>query len=129
VAWDLAMGVSLHFQSTLYSLWFFMGAWLAALSLFGVLVLIWNRFLNTADGLIEERHFHDIGKLIFAFTAFWGYLTFGQYLVIWSGNVGEETFFMRLRLMQAWFGMSVPSVVLVCVWPVVGVVLEGVVFV
>ena len=120
LSWDLSMGLSLHFQSTLYSWWFFMGAWLAALALFGVLVLIWNRFLNTADGLIEERHFHDIGKLIFAFTAFWGYLTFGQYLVIWYGNIGEETFFMRLRLVPPWVGITVTSVVLVFALPFFG---------
>src|SRR5919106_2117010 len=63
LSWDLSMTLDMHFQSTLYSWWFFMGAWLGAISLFGILVLIWNRFLNTADGLIEERHFHDIGKL------------------------------------------------------------------
>ena len=39
---------------------------------------------------------HDLGKLCFAFTAFWGYLTFGQYLVIWYGNMGEETHWPRL---------------------------------
>ena len=120
LSWDLSMGLSLHFQSTLYSWWFFMGAWLCALSLFGVLVLWWNRFLNTADGLIEERHFHDIGKLIFAFTAFWGYLTFGQYLVIWYGNMGEETFFMRLRLVPPWVWLTVASVIMVFFLPFFG---------
>jgi hypothetical protein len=120
LSWDLSMGLSLHFQSTLYSWWFFMGAWLCALSLFGVIVLSWNRFLNTADGLIEERHFHDIGKLMFAFTAFWGYLTFGQYLVIWYGNLGEETFFMRLRLDPPWVWVTVTSVVLVFAMPFFG---------
>jgi len=122
LAWDLSMGLSLHFQSTLYSWWFFMGGWLSALSLFGVLTLWWSRFLNTADGLIEERHFHDIGKLIFAFTAFWGYLTFGQYLVIWYGNMGEETFFMRLRLIQPWVWITVTSVILTFVMPFFGLI-------
>jgi hypothetical protein len=120
LSWDLSMGLSLHFQSTLYSWWFFMGAWLCALTLLGVLVLWWSRFLNTADGLIEERHFHDIGKLIFAFTAFWGYLTFGQYLVIWYGNMGEETHFIRLRLIPPWMWITVTSVILVFLMPFFG---------
>jgi len=120
LSWDLSMGLTLHFQSTLYSWWFFMGGWLCALSLFGVLILAWNRFLNTADGLIEERHFHDIGKLIFAFTAFWGYLTFGQYLVIWYGNLGEETSFMRLRLIPPWVWITVTSVILTFFFPFFG---------
>jgi hypothetical protein len=114
------MGLSLHFQSTLYSWWFFMGAWLGALALLGLLVLIWDRFLNSADGLIEERHYHDIGKLVFAFTAFWGYLTFGQYLVIWYGNMGEETFFMRVRLLHPWVWITVTSVLLVFFFPFFG---------
>jgi hypothetical protein len=120
LAWDLSMGLSLHFQSTLYGWWFFMGGWLCALTVFALLVLAWNRFLGTADGLITETHLHDIGKLCFAFTAFWGYLTFGQYLVIWYGNMGEETHFMRNRLIGAWKWLTVTSLVLVFVVPFFG---------
>ena len=120
LAWDLSMGLSLHFQSTLYSWWFFMGGWLCALTLFAILIMSWNRFFNGADGLIHETHFHDIGKLCFAFTAFWGYLTFGQYLVIWYGNLGEETFFMRLRLIDPWVWLTVGSATMVFVLPFFG---------
>jgi hypothetical protein len=103
LSWDLSMGLSLHFQSTLYSWWFFMGAWLCALTMFALLVMAWDARLGTADGLIQQVHYHDIGKLCFAFTAFWGYLTFGQYLVIWYGNMGEETFF-RVFAIPPWQG-------------------------
>jgi len=120
LSWDLSMGLSPHFQSTLYSWWFFMGAWLCALMLFSILIRSWNAFLGTADGLIEEVHFHDIGKLCFAFTAFWGYLTFGQYLVIWYGNMGEETFHMRLRLISPWKWVTVASVIMVFFAPFFG---------
>jgi hypothetical protein len=120
LSWDLSMGLSLHFQSTLYSWWFFMGGWLCSLMLFSLLVRAWNSFLGTADGLIGENHFHDIGKLCFAFTAFWGYLTFGQYLVIWYGNLGEETHFMRLRLISPWKWLTVASVVMVFFVPFFG---------
>lgn len=120
LGWDLSMGLSLHFQSTLYSWWFFMGGWLCALMLFALLLRAWHTFLNGADGLITETHFHDLGKLCFAFTAFWGYLTFGQYLVIWYGNMGEETFFMRLRFIHPWTWVTVTSVVLVFFAPFFG---------
>jgi hypothetical protein len=120
MSWDLSMGLSAHFQSTLYSWWFFMGGWLCALMLFALLVMAWNRHLNTADGLITETHFHDIGKLCFAFTAFWGYLTFGQYLVIWYGNLAEETYFMRLRLIEPWMPVTITAVVLVFLVPFFG---------
>jgi hypothetical protein len=120
LSWDLSMGLNLHFQSTLYSWWFFMGAWLCALTLFGLLVLAWNKHLGGADGLIQEAHFHDIGKLCFAFTAFWGYLTFGQYLVIWYGNMAEETHHIRLRLIEPWKPITVASVVMVFFVPFFG---------
>lgn len=119
LAWDLSMGLSLHFQSTLYGWWFFMGGWLSALALFSLLVMWWRSYLGTYD-IIREVHFHDVGKLVFAFTAFWGYLTFGQYLVIWYGNMPEETHFMRLRLMEPWKTFTVTSVVLVFAFPFFG---------
>jgi hypothetical protein len=119
LAFDLSMGLSLHFQSTLYGWWFFMGGWLCALTLFTLLVMAWRRFLH-ADAYIRENHFHDLGKLCFAFTAFWGYLTFGQYLVIWYGNMGEETHWPRLRLIEPWVHLSVTAVMLVFFAPFFG---------
>jgi hypothetical protein len=120
LSWDLSMGLSLHFQSTLYSWWFFMGGWLCSLMMFAMLVRAWNSYLGGAGGLITETHFHDIGKLCFAFTAFWGYLTFGQYLVIWYGNMPEETHFMNLRLISPWKWVTVASVVMVFFVPFFG---------
>ena len=119
LAFDLSMGLSLHFQSTLYGWWFFMGGWLCSLTLFTLLVMAWRRFLG-AEALITENHFHDLGKLCFAFTAFWGYLTFGQYLVIWYGNVGEETHWPRLRLMEPWVHFTVSAVMMVFFAPFFG---------
>jgi hypothetical protein len=120
LSWDLSMGLSSHFQSTLYSWWFFMGGWLCALMLFALIVRAWQSHLDGANGLIEEVHFHDIGKLCFAFTAFWGYLTFGQYLVIWYGNLGEETYVMHTRLVSPWKYFTVASVILVFFAPFFG---------
>jgi hypothetical protein len=109
LSWDLSMSLDLHFQSTMYGWWFFMGAWVAALASFTILTIAWRRYLDRYD-LITERHFHDLGKLCFAFTAFWGYLTFGQYLVIWYGNLGEETHWMRLRLIAPWMKLTLVGV-------------------
>lgn len=119
LAFDLSMGLSLHFQSTLYGWWFFMGGWLCALTSFTLIVLAWRRFLH-AEAFIGENHFHDLGKLCFAFTAFWGYLTFGQYLVIWYGNMGEETHWPRLRLIAPWANLSVAAILMVFFLPFFG---------
>ena len=120
LSWDLSMGLSPHFQSALYSWWFFMGGWLCSLMLFALLVRAWSAHLDGAGGLITETHLHDIGKLCFAFTAFWGYLSFGQYLVIWYGNLGEETFFFHLRLSAPWKDLMVAAASMVFVLPFFG---------
>ncbi len=119
LSWDLSMSLDPHFQSTMYGWWVFMGGWVAALASFTIITMAWRRYLNRYD-LITDRHFHDLGKLCFAFTAFWGYLTFGQYLVIWYGNLGEETHWMRLRLIHPWEGLTIAVVVLMFVIPFFG---------
>ncbi len=121
LSWDLSMSLSMRFQSDLYSWWFFMGAWLSALMAFTLIVMAWRRYLGAGD-LITEKQIHDIGKLCFAFTAFWGYLTFGQYLVIWYGNMGEQTFYMRLRLIHPWEMITMASIWMIFVIPFFGLI-------
>ena len=87
--------------------------------IFSMLIRYWRNTLGAED-LVTETHFHDIGKLCFAFTAFWGYITFAQYLVIWYGNVPEETHFFTQRLTHAWTNWTVAVVVLAFVLPFFG---------
>ncbi|HEY8795851.1 MAG TPA: hypothetical protein VIM15_13005 [Gemmatimonadaceae bacterium] len=121
LAWDLSMTLDIHYTSTLYSWWWFMGGWLGALMSWSLLCMWWRRYLNAYD-LIPEVKFHDLGKLCFAFTAFWGYLTFGQYLVNWYGNMGEETHWQRLHLVKPWLPFTMAVVFLVFVLPFFGLV-------
>ncbi len=119
LAWDLSMSIDPHFQSTMYGWWFFMGGWVTALASWTIIVMAWRRYLVRYD-LIQDKHFHDLGKLCFAFTAFWGYLTFGQYLVIWYGNLAEETHWMRLRLIEGWRTPTLVTVGLMFLLPFFG---------
>ena len=119
LSWDLSMSLDVYFFSTMYGWWVFMGGWVAALASFSLLTMAWRRWLGRYD-LITEHHFHDLGKLCFAFTAFWGYITFGQYLIIWYANIAEETHWMRLRLMGVWKPVSLTVVFLMFVLPFFG---------
>jgi hypothetical protein len=119
LSWDLSMSIDPHFQSTMYGWWFFMGGWVTALASWTIIVMAWRRYLVRYD-LIQDKHFHDLGKLCFAFTAFWGYLTFGQYLVIWYGNLAEETHWMRLRLIEGWRVPTLLTVALMFLLPFFG---------
>ena len=119
LSWDLSMSLDIHFFSTMYGWQVFMGGWVVALMVHSILVRLWRNALG-AEELIQERHFHDIGKLCFGFTAFWGYITFGQYLVIWYGNMPEETHFFFLRLSHPWVWLTVGVGVLMFVLPFFG---------
>ncbi|HLB08303.1 MAG TPA: hypothetical protein VK617_02130, partial [Gemmatimonadaceae bacterium] len=121
LSWDLSMSLDVHYTSTLYSWWWFMGGWLGALMSWSLLCMWWRRYLNAYE-LIPEVKFHDLGKLCFAFTAFWGYLTFGQYLVNWYGNMAEETHWQRLHLVQPWLPFTMVVVFFVFVFPFFGLV-------
>ena len=119
MAWDHSMSLDYHFFSTMYGWQVFMGGWLAMLMLWSLLARAWRNHLGAYD-VITDAHFHDIGKLCFAFTAFWGYITFAQYLVIWYANIGEETHFFRLRLIDPWFTTTMATAFLAFVLPFFG---------
>jgi len=119
LAWDQSMSLDYHFFSTMYGWLEFMGGWLVALMIFSGLVRWFSQHLGAHD-LITEKQYHDIGKLCFAFTAFWGYLTFSQYLVIWYANMPEETHFFTLRLTGGWKPVTLAAVVLTFALPFFG---------
>jgi hypothetical protein len=119
LSWDLSMSMDFHFQSTMYGWQEFMGGWLVNLMVFALLIRGWRNFMRAGD-VIGESQLHDVGKLCFAFTAFWGYLTFSQYLVIWYGNMGEETHYLRLRMTAPWIKMAVSIAFMVFLAPFLG---------
>jgi hypothetical protein len=121
LSWDLSMTLDMHFASTMYGWQYFMTGWVGAVMTVSLLTMWWRQQLD-ARSLIVDKHIHDLGKLCFAFTAFWGYLTFAQFLVIWYANMGEETHFFRLRLIAPWFWWTTAVGVLVFVLPFFGLI-------
>ncbi|MBI3566595.1 MAG: hypothetical protein HY084_00140 [Gemmatimonadetes bacterium] len=119
LAWDQSMSLDPYFFSTMYGWLEFMGGWLVALMTLAALVRFYRKHLEAED-LITEAHYHDLGKLGFAFTAFWGYLAFSQFLVIWYGNMVEETHFFTLRLTNAWTNWTMAAALLTFVLPFFG---------
>ncbi len=101
LVFDLSMSADPHFQSTMYGWQVFFGGLLSFIMLTTLVVRYWKKELHL-EGIIGDNVLHDLGKLAFAFTAFWGYITFAQFLVIWFGNMAEETHFFHLRLTGVW---------------------------
>lgn len=117
VAFDLIMSLAPRWLSSLLGAFFFMSSWLTALASLALVALFWRRHL-ALEYLISGSTLHDLGKLVFGFTVFWAYLFYSQFLVIWYGNMPEETSFLYLRLAAApWRGVGIAMVVLVFVIP------------
>ena len=97
-AFDLLMSLDPHWFSTIYGVYYFSGSFVGFLA---VLILALMAFQN--QGLLTRsitvEHYHDLGKLLFGFVFFWGYIAFSQYMLIWYGNIPEETgwLFRRAR--------------------------------
>ena len=102
LAFDLIMSLDPHWYSTLFGAYYFMGSFYSALAAIYFLSLIFRKALDQQE-TIHAHHLHDLGKLVFAFCIFTGYLFYVQFLVIWYGNLPEETRYVILRVkMTPW---------------------------
>ena len=119
LAFDLIMSLAHKWVSSLFGVFYFMGSYLAALMALAVLAIAVRRRMGL-DAVFSSRQQHDLGKLCFGFTVFWAYLMWAQFLVIWYGNLPEETFFMFYRLIDPWRPFGVAVFLLVFVVPFIG---------
>ncbi len=107
MSFDQLMSLNPHWFSTIFGIYLFAGMYYSTHALLAILtVFLRNRgYLNE---LVNENHLHDIGKFMFAFTIFWAYIAFSQFMLIWYANLPEETIFFLPRLApeSGWFYIS-----------------------
>jgi hypothetical protein len=121
LAFDLVMSLSPVWYSTLFGAYFFAGAYWSALAAMGVLASVGLRPAPQAGTVDPARGLHDIGKLVFAFSIFWAYLLWSQYLPIWYAGLPDETFFVVQRVHTApWDVLAWSVLVLMWLVPFVG---------
>jgi hypothetical protein len=101
IAFDFIMALQPHWFSNLLGGFFFAGAFLSAHMLLAITSMYGGVVTGLSD-LISLKQRHDLGKLCFGFTVFWAYLMWAQFLVIWYGNLPEETGFVFARLWGPW---------------------------
>jgi hypothetical protein len=89
VPWLWLMSIDAHWYSTMYSWYTFASTFVSGLSLIAIIVI----YLRNRGQLeyVTDEHLHDVGKFMFAFSIFWTYLWFSQYMLIWYSNQPEET--------------------------------------
>jgi hypothetical protein len=103
VPWLWMMSIDAHWYSTMYSWYTFVSSFVAGMSL----IALWVIYLKNKGylELTSQEHLHDIGKFMFAFSIFWTYLWFSQYMLIWYANIPEETVYFKHRTQGAYKGI------------------------
>ncbi len=121
-AYDWLMSVQPSWYSTMFGLYYLAGGALAFMSVV-TLVCLGFRRAGILKNSINVEHYHDLGKWLFCLTAFYTYIAFSQYLLIWYANLPEETIFYRVRAHGMWLPISlalpfvrfiIPFFVLLC---------------
>jgi hypothetical protein len=106
-ALDWIMSLDPHWYSTMFGVYYFAGA---VVGIYATLLIVTSLFRGIRDigHAITVEHQHDLGKLMFGHTAFWAYITFSQYFLIWYANIPEETLWFLHRYEHGWmaFGIS-----------------------
>lgn len=95
IPWLWLMSIDAHWYSTMYSWYTFASTFVAGVALITLFVV----FLKNLGYLefANNEHLHDLGKFMFAFSIFWTYLWFSQFMLIWYANIPEETVYFKPR--------------------------------
>ncbi len=100
-AFDWLMSLDPHWFSTIFGVYFFAGSWWTTLACV-VLLSMYLRGKSKLGEVMTIEHYHDLGKLMFGFTVFWTYIAFSQFMLIWYGNIPEETIWYKHRWEHGW---------------------------
>jgi hypothetical protein len=104
-AFDLLMSLDPHWFSTIFGVYYFSAS---VVAFFAVMPkILWAlQGRGILKNAITVEHYHDLGKLLFAFLVFWAYIAFSQYMLIWYGNLPEETEWFLKRQTGEWTTVS-----------------------
>jgi hypothetical protein len=113
--WVWIMSIDAHWYSTMFSWYTFASSFVSGISL----IVLWVIYLKNKGQLqfTTEEHLHDLGKFMFAFSIFWTYLWFSQFMLIWYANIPEETIYFKHRVQGAWRGIFMLNLVINFVCP------------
>jgi hypothetical protein len=116
VPWLWMMSLDAHWYSTMYSWYTFASTFVSGMAL----IALWVIYLKNKGylELTNQEHLQDIGKFMFAFSIFWTYLWFAQYMLIWYANIPEETVYFKHRVQGPYKGIFYLNLIINFVCPV-----------
>ena len=105
MAVDWLMGMSPRWFSTIFGVYIFSGVFLSGLAA----TVLGTLHLKAQGRLTEVKgdHLYSLGGFLFAFTVFWAYIAFSQFMLIWYANLPEETFWFHARLVDGWYPVTI----------------------
>lgn len=114
--WLWSMSTQPHWYSTMFSWYTFASAFVSGMSI----ILLWVVYLKNQGNLelVTKEHMHDLGKFMFAFSIFWTYLWFDQYMLIWYSNQPEETIYFKLRQQGSYSVLFYANIIINFVMPI-----------
>ncbi len=103
IPWLWLMSIDSHWYSTMYSWYTFASTFVSGMSLIALFVV----YLKNNDYLeyTTDEQLHDLGKFMFAFSIFWTYLWYSQFMLIWYANIPEETVYFKPRMQGPYRGI------------------------
>ncbi|HXB95504.1 MAG TPA: hypothetical protein VNU70_10110 [Puia sp.] len=121
--WLWLMSINAHWFSTMYSWYNFGSSFVAGIALLTLFVI----YLKNQGYLeyVNEEHLHDLGKFQFAFSIFWTYLWFDQFMLIWYANISEETIYFKPRFEGAYAGIFYLNLIINFVCPLLILMKRG----
>ncbi len=106
LGFDLLMSLEPTWYSTIFGVYCFAGIWQSGLAAIAIVVVLLRR-QGALSGVVSRFHYWDLGKLMFAFSVFWMYIAFSQFMLIWYANLPEEIEYMIHRTFTGWGGVGI----------------------
>ena len=105
-SFDFLMSLEPTWYSTIFGVYCFAGLWQAGLAALTIVVVLLRR-QGALQGVVSRFHYWDLGKYLFAFSVFWMYIAFSQFMLIWYANLPEEIDYMIPRTYTGWGGVGI----------------------
>lgn len=119
LGWDFIMELTPNWVSGLFGWWVYAGAFISGIAMTAFMATQ-LRAKYRLEAYLSTDMFWDIGKVLFAWCIFWGYLFWSQYLPIWYANIPEETWWVFIRFEEPWRSLSFAAFTLIFVIPLLG---------